>query len=868
MKKIILVILTALMLTIPAISIADIPSTMEEIIVDDKTWVSFYGSHPGEEPILNVLESSSENMIIDVKLSGFWVSDIVIDGDIYQEISIPGHSTTMEIGEPAIPIIRSLVAIPNNCNIETSYSIDNQIILEDYYLTVFEEPLTDNTLYHSRTKPSNTVSIKPDFVTQIIEPGIWRDINIATVEIAPMIYKYSDHTLTISPQMTIELNFISNNGGNPKYTDKPISSRFDKLYSNHLINYNLLELNVQSCNNPGVRYLIISHPDFVSAIQSLADWHYQEGFETEVLSLSTSDYMDVKDEIVTRFNQGDLEYVLLVGDTNFIPIAVWEGFYSDYFYACITGAPDYYADIAVGRISVTNSTQASNQVTKILNYEQDPPLDSWLNKIILVAHKQDAPGKYVGCKEDIRNDIIPQPPYMVDTAYGHQPTGTNDHVSSAINEGRNIVNYRGHGSNTQWTGWSYTNEYWEISDVNALTNENRTPIVFNIACQNHYLLTDCLGEAFMNKYPGGAVASLGATDPSYTIPNHDYDKELFRQFTMYDEYRIGWMANAAATLIINDHGSMGLDNAQMYLWLGDPATEVWTGIPGTLSVDYPPTISYGPSIVPVTVESDNDPVEGALVCVMQPDGCYASGYTDTNGLVELEVVVVNPDEATLTVSAHDYLPFITQVQIGNSYPPLKPTVNGPSAGRPEKDYEFKAITTDPEEDQILYKFDWGDDTVSDWLGPYNSGQEITVSHAWPIAGNYSIKVRAKDINDSISYWSDPCTIQIVLPILEIGSIKGGFLKITSKILNQGIAEADDINWKISLDGGFILLGKVSNDTIITIPAGGEHNISSKQIIGFGKTRVTMRVDFPEGTEERKQGGFLYLFYIHVNPGGS
>ena len=62
-----------------------------------------------------------------------------------------------------------------------------------------------------------------------------------------------------------------------------------------------------------------------------------------MLPLTTSSYSVVKNEIVTRFNQGDLEYVLLVGDTSYMPIATWDGFYSDYYYACITGAPDFYS---------------------------------------------------------------------------------------------------------------------------------------------------------------------------------------------------------------------------------------------------------------------------------------------------------------------------------------------------------------------------------------------------------------------------------------------------------------------------------------------------------------------------------------------
>jgi hypothetical protein len=866
MKKIFFALLASMLLFTTALSVADTSNTIEEIIVNGRTWISINGSNPDDKPILEVIDSTNDKTIIDVTLPGFWVTDIEIAGDTYQKISIPGHATTMTVGEPAIPIIRSLVAIPDDCNIQTSFSFSEIISLEDYTLTVFEEPTTDNTPM-TYTQPTNDYANTPDFVVQTTNPGIWKDINVVTVEIAPINYDSTMQKLKISPQMTVELTYTLPSGGTPTYSEKIVSPQFDKMYRNQVLNYDDLDMKIQTLNNPGTKYLIITHPDFETAIQPLADWHYQEGFQTEVLVLTTSSYTEVKNEIETRYNQGDLEYVLLVGDTTYMPPANWDGFVSDYYYACITGAPDYYGDISVGRLSVKTTADLTNQINKILKYEHDPPQDNWLSKLSLVAHKEGAPGKYVGCCEEIRNNIIPQPPFIVETIYGNDPAKSNTDITNAINEGRNVVNYRGHGSTTAWTGWSYTNEYWDITNVNGLANGDYTPVVFNIACTCHLITSDCLGEAWMSKYPGGAVASLGATDPSYTIPNHDYDKELFRQFTLYGEYRIGWIANAAATHIVDTHGSIGIDNAQMYLWLGDPATEIWTDIPDTVTVDYPPTISYGPSVVEIIVESGGVPVENAQVCLMQENGCYASGYTDATGTIELEVDVQSPDEATLTVSAHDHLPFIATVQIGNSLPPLPPTVDGTSVGKPNKEYSYTAETTDPESDQILYKFSWGDGTESDWIGPVNSGESVTTTHAWTDLGNYTMKVRAKDIEDAVGYWSEPYTVQMTLPELSLGTISGGLIKASVNVRNYGLAEADDIAWTITLDGGFILLGKETTGIIPTVEAGGVATISTGPVFGFGPTRVIATVEIDEGTDYRSQGANILFFIVQVKPGG-
>jgi hypothetical protein len=103
-----------------------------------------------------------------------------------------------------------------------------------------------------------------------------------------------------------------------------------------------------------------------------------------------------------------------------------------------------------------------------------------------------------------------------------------------------------------------------------------TPIVFNIACLNHkfYWANDCLGETWLKKYPGGAVASLGATNPSYAVVNHDYDKMLYKAIFNKEILPIGLVSNYAAAFVITKHGQYGETNVKMYCWFGDPAMAI------------------------------------------------------------------------------------------------------------------------------------------------------------------------------------------------------------------------------------------------------------------------------------------------------
>lgn len=86
--------------------------------------------------------------------------------------------------------------------------------------------------------------------------------------------------------------------------------------------------------------------------------------------------------------------------------------------------------------------------------------------------------------------------------------------------------------------------------------------------------------------------------------------------------------------------------------------------------------------------------------------------------------------------------------------------SGTDNGKPRKTYSYSASTNDPENDQVSYLFDWGDDTDSGWIGPFNSGQAGVASKSWKRTGTYYVKVKAKDIYGTESDWSEPLAVKI------------------------------------------------------------------------------------------------------------
>ena len=99
--------------------------------------------------------------------------------------------------------------------------------------------------------------------------------------------------------------------------------------------------------------------------------------------------------------------------------------------------------------------------------------------------------------------------------------------------------------------------------------------------------------------------------------------------------------------------------------------------------------------------------------------------------------------------------------LSDNQAPEKPaTPDGPNSGNAGTEYTYSTSTSDPDGDQVYYWFDWGDDTNSGWLGPYDSGDEVTISHTWDSTGSFEIKVKAKDTEGTQSEWSDPLPVSM------------------------------------------------------------------------------------------------------------
>lgn len=584
-----------------------------------------------------ILSSDAEGTVVDFLVRGLRVEETEEEGEAFQILTISGRATTSEVGRPQLPVIKETIAVPEGASVRAAVLESSYMAYSGYKVYPFQPPEVDWEVSdedHAFVIDEEFYSqdvFRPEQLVEVGAAGTWRDLEVVDLQVNPIIFNPAAGELRVYDHIRVRLDC---EGGT--LAKKAVEPKFAKMYQDVILNYDSLDITVKEpessekelpligevgIDGPGqpsdlVKYLSIRHDGQTSSgsIKPLLDWHDQKGLpyvSYYFTSSSTPSATDVKNVIAGVYaTHPELEYVLLVGDidrlpwnSNWDPSSSFRYYFpemtlpSDYWYGCVAGS-DLYPELAVGRISANNDAEVAQQVNKILAYEGNPPAGDWVEKVLLVAHAQDAPGKYQGCKEAIRTASYANP-FIFETAYGALPSkggdaATNADVKAAIDSGAGLVNYRGHGYYTYWgADWNSAGQEYRTTDAHALNNGDMTPIIFSVACANAALdqSGECLAEAFV-KDDDSAVAFLGATRPTWTEPNHDFDIYLFDAIGNEEILDLGWILNDAKVEVIAKYGtsSYATDNVKMYLCLGDPALEVRVE-----QINSPPETPYRPS---------------------------------------------------------------------------------------------------------------------------------------------------------------------------------------------------------------------------------------------------------------------------------
>jgi hypothetical protein len=342
-------------------------------------------------------------------------------------------------------------------------------------------------------------------------------------------------------------------------------------------------------------------------------------------------------------------------------------------------------------------------------------------------------------------------------------------VATAVNEGRSIINYCGHGWPQGWGSSGFSN-----TDVDSLTNDNMLPFITSVACNNgEFNDYTCFAEAWLratnNGEPAGAIGAFMSTiSQSWDPPMEAQDEFNNLLVGIYPDNKkttYGALCFSGCMAMNDKYGSDGYSETDAWTVFGDPSLQVRTDTPAAMTVSHASEIEQGATTFEVTVTD----VEGALCAISHNYELLGYAYTDATGqaIIEFNQPVPGGEPVDLVVTAFNKISYATQITTITNNPPEKPaTPTGPASGKPGTPYLYSTTTTDPDGDLVSYMWDWGDGTMSSWLGPFASGATATATHSWTEQGSYQIKVKAKDTFGAESDWSDTLPITMPLDLLS------------------------------------------------------------------------------------------------------
>jgi len=690
------------------------------IALAEPTWITFgKAGTEGAAPALTVLESGFSGTTINLKTSGMWTEDAKVGEDTYQKITLPS-SYTGEVGKPMLPTVNRLVAIPATAGVKVEVTYKEEVVLEDYLVYPAQVPESYSDQESEFEIDDEFYSLDTLYPFESGEagvPGIMRDIRLVQLRINPFRYNPKTKELTVATDLTIHLDYSDFDERNAlERKSSYIAPQWDRLYRGLLLNYDNLYNTARDMTvfpPAGAEQYVIIYADKFEAnpsLQEFIEWKSRKGFWVYAVNLDsiippaqrgrTENAETLKQWIQTWYNINwgwSTGYcILLVGDApvfdvnaglnerrRFDPvkrvtgdstIPTWYygwkydpdnygynswGRYSDYYYQLLSGTDDF-ADIALGRWSVSNSADLEACVRKTLDYERDIEEDNnWnLDRVLLCApYAVRQPGEIIPIdgKRLVMDGVLVRFGQDVDSVYGQDPYYmTTAHMVDSLEQdsGVGILNFIGHGDYTWWQriGWEDPSNFF-TSDVRGLENETRCPLAFGLTCRSGNICwsengtseVECMTEAWTRYPDGGGTAAFGA---SYWIGRpsaQTLDSAIFSGFLDH-ELDCGMAIIYGKACVINAFGQgldtledfNGLECARVEYWIGDPALDMWRHDPHydayalfSLSGTIPPILG-----VHVGYDSTHaSPVPGARVCLYRKTGVdyWSVSYTDEFG---------------------------------------------------------------------------------------------------------------------------------------------------------------------------------------------------------------------------------------------
>ena len=698
-----------LLLFLAAISAVSLAQSMAK-----PQWTKVISDRP--ETFQTQLISSSEQSIkVQVQVPGFYAVPVSTPRGEAKVITVPKSISTAHTGEPDMPMTGVPLMIGDKARM-------NVRVLEAQYMDFegvevapskgdFPRSIDPATVPYTYGECYSRDAFFPSSNLDLYEPYIIRDFRGQNMAVYPFAYNPVTKTLRVYYNMTVEMYKVDNMGTNViesrRSNEVKMDPDFKSVYQRHFLNYEEGMAKYTPLDEDG-DLLIICYDSYMSYMTDFVNWKKTRGINTTIVGTSTagSTYSAIQTYIKNQYNaNNNLSHVLLVGDVGQIPGYSYSGGGSSYggkgdnAYGQIVGS-DIYNDVIIGRFCANSTSRVTTQANRAITYERDLTTSAtWLKVASGISRKEGGSGHN---NEDdyqhinnIRTDLLN---YGYSTVYQRYAnlsgyTATSSQISSDINSGLGIINYANHGQETAWGANSSGYVYYANSHVNALTNDNKLPFIFSVAClvgKYDYSSGDCFAEAWMNatngSNPTGAIGTLMSYISQPWIPpmwGQDNCIDILTEQSNTKRTFGGISINGLMGIFDNYSTSeqQAVGTYQAWIVYGDPTLMVRTSTPQSMTVTHNGSIESTATTYTVNVTNGN----GAVATITNANHVILGKATVANNKATITLTAPgnNSGDLTLCVFGYNKVTYLGTITVGGGSSTTNYTITAtasPTAG--------------------------------------------------------------------------------------------------------------------------------------------------------------------------------------------
>ncbi|MBU0985298.1 MAG: hypothetical protein KKA42_15595 [candidate division Zixibacteria bacterium] len=661
-----------------------------------------------------MLESKGDGLSLELNVGTVQFNTVNTKEGSFSLMTADGLGRSYNIGEPNLPHLRKLIAIPEGCVLKARVvsSETQELSLNDMGLTELLMPAQPSL---SKSDDPESVPFEFNRSTYLVDDfyaqptveveimGTMRGVRLGRITVNPIAYNPVNNKVRVHTKLTVQVDFE-----NPDWT-----ATEDKLATGHspvfepifkqILNYTSFQAQaakdfVDLTKYP-VKYLIVSDPMFEAQLQPFIEWKTKKGFTViEAYTGTGAGQIGTTNTQIKSYIQGLYEagteidpppsFVLLVGDAQQIPpFDGIDGHITDLRFFEFSDPADDFPEIYYGRFSAQTTAQLQPQIDKTLEYEQYlMPDPSYLANVTLVSGYDSygndltfgngainyGSNEYFNTAHGINANVWLSPASNSGTAPAD--------IRQTVSDGISLYNYTAHCSHD-----GHATPSFESSHIPALTNYHKYLLGIGNCCTPNTFGTDystpCFGEAFLQIADKGGIGYIGATDNTYWDEDYYWAvgyKPVVASGPAYDPNHIAafdgmwhthgepmtshYVTNSAIVFAgnigVTEGGSRITYYWESYMLMGDPSLMTYVGLPTENSVSHDASFMF--TSTSITVNADPE----SYVAISMDGVLYGAAFVDSSGSVDVPITAFpSPGTADVVVTAQNREPYMATVPV-------------------------------------------------------------------------------------------------------------------------------------------------------------------------------------------------------------